>query len=72
MSVFGQSIPQNLKTDGVHSYLSFGASDTRSKPISRQDVSQKSTPGEASTYIGGRKMRAKLDRNQWKFNFSTI
>ena len=33
MSFFGQAVPQNLKTDGVHSYFSFGSNDTRLKPI---------------------------------------
>ena len=67
MSFFGQTVPQNLKTDGVHSYFSFGGNGTRSKPIFRQTASQKSPPmqqpsasGASSTYVGGRRKRANL------------
>jgi hypothetical protein len=52
MSFFGQTVPQNLKTDAVHSYFSFGGNGTRSKPISRQDLSP--------TYTEGRKKGANL------------
>jgi hypothetical protein len=48
MSFFGQKISQDLKADGVHSYFSFGGNDIRSKPISRQDDSQKSSSDESS------------------------
>ena len=33
MSFFGQTIPQNPKTGGVHSYFSFGGNDTQSKML---------------------------------------
>ena len=67
MSFTGQTVPQNPKTDGVHSYFSFGGNDTRLKPISRQDVSQKSSSlqqqppaGGSSAYTEGRRKRANL------------
>ena len=67
MSFFGQTVPQNLKTDGVHSYFSFGGNDTRSKPIFRQTASQKlppmqqpPAPGASSTYVGGRRKKSNL------------
>ena len=67
MSFFGQTIPQNPNTDGVHSYFSLGANDTRLKPIFHQDVSQKSSsmkqqrpPVEPSPYTEGRRKRANL------------
>ena len=67
MSFFGQAVPQNLKTDGVHSYFSFGGNDTRSKPIFRQTALQKSPPmqqpsasGASSTYVGGRRKKSNL------------
>ena len=67
MSFFGQTVPQNPKTDGVHSYFSFGGNDTRVKPIFRQDVSQKSSsmkqqrpPDESSPYTQGRRKRQNL------------
>ena len=60
ISFVGQPIPQNPKTDGVHSYFSFGGTDTRSKPISNQTTSQKSISDESSTYVGGRKGRPTL------------
>ena len=67
MSFFGQTIPQNPKTNGVHSYFSFGGNDTRSKPIFRQDASQKSSPmnlqrppGESSPYTHGRRKKPNL------------
>jgi hypothetical protein len=44
MSFLGQTVPQNLRTDGVHSYFSFGGNDPRSKPIFQQDISHKSSP----------------------------
>jgi hypothetical protein len=43
VSFLGQTVPQNLKTDGVYSYFSFGGSDPRSKPIFHQDISHKSS-----------------------------
>ena len=74
MSFFGQTIPQNPKTNGVHSYFSFGGNDTRSKPIFRQDTSQKSSPmnqqrppGESSPYTQGR--RKKLNLPPFKLEF---
>ena len=67
MSFFGQTVPQNPKTDGVHAYFSFGGNDTRSKPIFRQDTSQKSSsmqhqrpPGESSPYTEGRRKKSNL------------
>ena len=67
MSFFGQTIPQNPKTNGAHSYFSFGGNDTRSKPIFRQDASQKSSPmnqqrppGESSPYTQGRRKKPNL------------
>ena len=67
MSFFGQAVPQKLKTDGVHSYFSFGGNDTRSKPIFRQTALQKSPPlqqssasGASSTYVGGRRKKSNL------------
>ena len=67
MSFFGQTVPQNPKTDGVHSYFSFGGNDTRLKPVFRQDVSQKSSsmkqqrpPDESSPYTQGRRKRQNL------------
>ena len=67
MSFFGQTIPQNPKTNGVHSYFSFRGNDTRSKPIFRQDASQKSSPmnlqrppGESSPYTHGRRKKPNL------------
>jgi hypothetical protein len=67
MSFFGQTVPQNLKTDGVHSYFSFGGNDTRSKPIFRQTASQKlppiqqpPAPGASSTYVGGGRKKSNL------------
>jgi hypothetical protein len=73
MSFFGQKVPQDSKTSGVHSYFSFGANDTRSKPISRQDAFSKPTPAESSTYAGGRRRNGNstLNGNQWKFKYST-
>ena len=53
MSCFGQTIRQNLRTDRVHSYFSCRGNDTRLKPTSRQDISQKSNPSEPSTYVEG-------------------
>ena len=38
MSFFEQMIPHNLKTDGVHPYVTFGTNKTRPKPISPQDL----------------------------------
>ena len=76
MSFFGQSIPQNLKTDRVHSYFSFGGNDTRSKPIFRSDASQKSSsmqqqrpPGESSLYTEGRRKKSNLP--PFKLEFET-
>jgi hypothetical protein len=67
MSFFGQTVPQNLKTDGVHSYFSFGGNDTRSKPIFWQDASQNLSsmqqqwpPGESSPYTAGRRKKSNL------------
>ena len=68
MSFFGQTVPRNLKTDGVHSYFSCGGNDTRSKPIFRPDVSQKSSSmqqrqrpsDKSSPYTEGRRKRANL------------
>ena len=67
MRFFGQKISQDWKTSGVHSYFSFGADDTRSKPISRQDVFQKSSSlqqqppaGGSSAYTEGRRKRVNL------------
>ena len=60
MSFFGQTIPEDPKTDGVHSYFSFGGTDTRSIPISNQTTAQKSISDESSTYVGGRAGRANL------------
>ena len=68
MGFFGQMVPQNLKTDGVHSYFSFGGNDTQSKPIFRPAVSQKSSsmqqqqrpPDKSSPYTEGRRKRANL------------
>ena len=66
-SFFGQTVYQNLKTDGIHSYFSFGGNDTRSKLIFRQDVSQKSSsvqqqrpPSESSPYTEGRRKKSNL------------
>ena len=53
MSFFEQTVPHNLKTDGVHSYFSFGGNDTRSKPIFRQHASKKSSSMEQQRPAGG-------------------
>ena len=67
MRFFGQRVPQNPQTDGVHSYFSFGGNDARSKPIFRQDASQRLSsmqhqrpPAESSPHTEGRRKRAIL------------
>ena len=67
MSFSGKTIPHNMKTDGVHSYFSFGGNHARSKPIFRQTASQKlppiqqpPAPGASSTHVGGGRKRANL------------
>ena len=62
MSFFGQTVPQNPKTEGVHSYFSFGGNDTRSNQISRHDTSQDSAPGESSIYVEGRKKQSEAQQ----------
>jgi hypothetical protein len=76
MSFFGQTVPQNLKTDGVHSYLSFGGSDTRSKPIFHRNIFHKSSsmkqqqsPGESSSlYPQTRTKKSKLPPFKLEFD----
>ena len=58
ISCTGQTVPQNLKVDEVHSYISSGGHCTRSEPISRQHASQKLTPSESLAYVEWRKKRA--------------
>ena len=60
MSFFGQTIPQDSKADGVHSYFSFGANEARAKPRFHQHASEKSSPDESSAHTGGRRKRANL------------
>ena len=68
MSFFGQTILQDSKADGVHSYFSFGGNDTRSKSISRQDVSQNSPLDESSPYTEGRRKKSNLPPFQLEFD----
>ena len=67
MSFFGQKIPQDSKTSGVHSYFSFGDNDTRTKPTSQQHGIEKSPPGESSAHTEGRRKRANLSPFQLEF-----
>ena len=67
MSSFGQTVPRNLKTDGVHSYFSFRDNETRTKPISLQHGLQKSSPGGSPAYTEGRRKRAKLPSFKLEF-----
>ena len=60
MSFFGQTIPQDSKANGVHSYFSFGDNDTRAKPTSPQHGLEKSSPGGSSAHTDGRRRRANL------------
>ena len=67
--------PQNLKTDGVHSYFSFRGNDTRSKPIFRPDASQKSSsmqqqqpPGKSSPSTEERNRIYLRSNWNWKLN----
>ena len=60
MSFFGQTVPQNLKTDGVHSYFSFGGNDTRTKPTFPQHASEKSALGGSLACNEGRRKRTNL------------
>jgi cobalamin-dependent methionine synthase I len=55
MSFFGQKVPQDLPTNGVHSYFSFGGNDVRNKPTFHQHALDKSSPGGLSSYTGGRR-----------------
>ena len=48
--VFGQKVPQDLKTGVLHSYLSFRDNDAQTKPILTQNAFDKSSPGGLSTY----------------------
>ena len=68
MSFFGQTLPQDPKADGVHSYFSFGANDARTKPKFHQHASEKSPPGEASARNDGRRKRANLPPFKLEFD----
>ena len=68
MSFFGQRIPQNSKTDGVHSYLSFGENDARTKPKFHQHACEKSSPAESSAHTEGRRKRANLSPFKLEFD----
>ena len=68
MSFFGQTIPQDSKADGVHSYFSFGANDARAKPKFHQHASEKSPPHESSARIDGRRKRANLPPFKLEFD----
>ena len=60
MSFFRHTIPQNLKTNGVHSYFSFENNDAWTKPTFPQHASKKSAPGGSSPYTQGRRKRANI------------
>ena len=60
MSFFGYTVPQYLKTYGVHSYLCVRRDDTQLKPISRPYASEKLSPGGSLAYTEGRRTRANL------------
>ena len=68
MSFFGQKIPQDSKNSGVRSYFSFGDNDTRTKPKFRQHASEKSSAGESSARIDGRRKRANLPSFKLEFD----
>ena len=60
MSFFGQKIPQDQKTSGVHSYFSFGGNGTRTRPTSPQHGLEKSSPGGSSANTDGRRKKSNL------------
>ena len=68
VSFFGQTIPQDPNTDGVHSYFSFGGNDTQATPIFPQRALEKSSPGESSPYTQGRRKRQNLPLFKLEFD----
>ena len=68
MSFFGQKIPQDSKTSGVHSYFSFGDNATRTKPTSPQHGLEKSSPGGSLAHTDGRRRRANLPPFKLEFD----
>ena len=68
MSFFGQKVPQDSKTSGVHSYFSFGGNDTRTKPTFPPHASEKSAPGGSLVCTEGRRKRANLPPFKLEFD----
>ena len=68
MSFFGQTVPQDSKADGVHSYFSFGANEARAKSKFHQHASEKLSPSESSAPIDGRRKRANLPPFKLEFD----
>ena len=67
-SFFGQKIPQDPKTSGVHSYFSFGDNETRTKPTSPQHGLEKCSPGGSSAHADGRRRSANLPPFKLEFD----
>ena len=68
VSFFGQKIPQDSKSSGVHSYFSFGDNATRTKPTFSQHAFEESSAGGSLACTEGRRKRANLPPLKLEFD----